>query len=238
MASWMIHLRVAEALYKEIGLKHRSEFVLGNIAPDSGVPVEDGDGFVPDAAISHFRSVDENGIKDVHEESFLKQYFSEEARAGYTPKEYAFFFGYLVHLLTDKIWAREIAYAAKRKFEELFTSAPDEFWRRIKKDWYDLDFMYLKEHPDFEAFQIYRCNGSEDMKNVYLGFFAEDAFEKRREFITEFYRKGAANIVEHETYLSLGELDAFVKETVCEIAKYCEDYILEIRQLEKGINQI
>ena len=65
MASWMIHLRVAQQLYRQLNIESINEFVLGNIAPDSGIPSKDGSGFIPDAAVSHFRSLDENGIKKV-----------------------------------------------------------------------------------------------------------------------------------------------------------------------------
>lgn len=111
MASWMIHLRVAQQLYRRLNIEFINEFVLGNIAPDSGVPTEDGSGFSPDASVSHFRSLDDNGIKNIHEEKFIQQYFTPAHRQSYSPKEYAFFLGYLTHLLTDKIWAREIVYS-------------------------------------------------------------------------------------------------------------------------------
>ena len=70
MASWMIHLRVAQGIYRQLGLKHIDEFIMGNIAPDSGIPTADGTGYQPDAEVSHFRTIDQNGIKDVHEERF------------------------------------------------------------------------------------------------------------------------------------------------------------------------
>ncbi len=38
MASWMIHLRVAQQLYQQLNIDPIDEFVLGNIAPDSGIP--------------------------------------------------------------------------------------------------------------------------------------------------------------------------------------------------------
>lgn len=87
-----------------------NEFVLGNIAPDSGIPSKDGSGFIPDAAVSHFRSLDENGIKNIHEEQFIWRYFTPAHRLSYSKKEDAIFLGYLTHLLTDKIRAREIVY--------------------------------------------------------------------------------------------------------------------------------
>lgn len=228
MASWMIHLRVAQQLYQKLGIKQKEEFVLGNIAPDSGVPSEDGTGYVPDATISHFRTIDENGIKNVHEELFIERYFTDSLRLHYSKEEYAFFFGYLTHLITDKIWAREIVYGAKEKKKNLFIANREEFWKTIKKDWYDLDFMYLKENPSFEAFKIYQNN--KKMKNVYLDFFSENAFLERKSFIIDFYTEGVKNIVEHETYLQKEELNHFVDLCVDEIINQCHKYKKELEK--------
>ena len=193
-----------------------NEFVLGNMAPDSGIPSKDGSSFIPDAAVSHFRSLDENGIKKIHEEQFIQQYFTPAHRLSYSKKEYAFFLGYLTHLLTDKIWAREIVYSATGNQNALFHTNRELFWQTIKKDWYDLDFMYLKSNPSFEAFQIYR--GIKHIRNTYLDFFSETAFEERRQFILDFYADGVANVVERGTYLSKEDMDAFVVSAANEIA--------------------
>ena len=223
MASWMIHLRVAQQLYRQLNIESVNEFVLGNIAPDSGIPSKYGSGFIPDAAVSHFRSLDENGIKNIHEEQFIRQYFTPAHCQSYSKKEYAFFLGYLTHLLTDKIWAREIVYSAKEKQNVLFRTNRELFWQTIKKDWYDLDFMYLKSNPTFEAFRIY-CE-VKDVRNTYVDFFPENAFAERRLFIMKFYADGVANIEEHSTYLSKEELDVFVTSTVNEIIAQLHVYL-------------
>lgn len=217
MASWMIHLRVAQGIYQKLNLKNITEFVMGNIAPDSGTPTADGSGFVPDAELSHFRTVDENGIKNVHDDLFVERYFTKERRESYNEREYAFYFGYLVHLLTDKLWVSKIVYGAKEKFSDLFEQDNTAFWKKIKRDWYDLDFLYLKKYPEFEAFGIYE--GIKEFKNNYLDFFAEDAFVQRKKFIIEFYREGVEKVKERETYISLDELDAFVEYAVEEITE-------------------
>lgn len=188
---------------------------MGNIAPDSGVPKADGTGFVPDAEVSHFRTVDENGVKDVHDDLFVAQYFIKERRESYNEREYAFYLGYWVHLLTDKLWANKIVYGAKEKLSDLFEQDNAAFWKKIKRDWYDLDFLYLKKHPEFEAYGIYE--GIKEFKNSYLDFFAEDAFVQRKKFIIEFYRKGVEKVEEKETYISPEELNTFVECAVVEI---------------------
>lgn len=226
MASWMIHLRVAQGIYRQLGLKHIDEFIMGNIAPDSGIPTADGTGYQPDAEVSHFRTIDLNGIKDVHEERFEERFFNEGLRKSYDGKTYAFYFGYLTHLLTDKLWVGEIVYGAKTRFSALFDKDRDAFWRQIKRDWYDMDFMYLKKTPDFEAFQIYES--MEVFPNKYVDFFAEDAFEKRRQFITGFYRDGVSRVKERETYLSMEELDTFVASATKRILEQCAVYVAEL----------
>ena len=54
MASWMVHLRVADELLKQIENLDAQAFVMGNIAPDSGVPNEDWTVFQPPKDVSHF----------------------------------------------------------------------------------------------------------------------------------------------------------------------------------------
>lgn len=223
MASWMIHLRVAQGIYEKLDLVHKAEFVMGNIAPDSGVPTADGTGFMPDAGVSHFRTVDENGIKDVHDDLFVARYFTKERRESYNEREHAFYLGYLVHLLTDKLWASKIVYGAKENLSELFEQDKTAFWKKIKRDWYDLDFLYLKKHPEFEAFRIYE--GIKEFKNSYLDFFAENAFVQRKKFIIEFYRKGVEKVEERETYISQEELDTFVEYSVGQIIEVLNEKI-------------
>lgn len=218
MASWIIHLRVAQQLCQKLHIEQKDTFILGNIAPDSGVPNADGTGFLPDAELSHFRTLDADGIKVIHEDRFIEKYFTPEQRASCTAKDYAFYLGYLTHLITDKIWARDIVLPAKEQQRALFESDCSLFWQTIKRDWYDLDFMYLRAHPAFEAFRIYRDNP--DVRNTYLDFFSETAFAERRRFILDFYADGAANVVERETYLSRQELDRFVTDAADEIARY------------------
>ena len=218
MASWMIHLRVAQQLYEQLNIEPTEEFVLGNIAPDSGVPAEDGSGYIPAKSVSHFYDWDGNGKKFINEELFIRRYFPPERRSSCTRAEYSFLLGYLTHLLTDKIWVREIVRPAKNQMPELYRSDRDRFWDVIKTDWYDMDFMYLKANPAFEAYRIYR--GIKNIKNIYLDIFPENAFGERRKFVLDFYADGVANVVERDTYLSKEKLDAFVAAAADEIAAY------------------
>ena len=77
MAFRMIHLRAAKGICEKLNIEHKTEFVMGNISLDSGVPTIDRIRFVLDAEVSHFRTVDENRIKDVNDDLFVARYFTK-----------------------------------------------------------------------------------------------------------------------------------------------------------------
>ncbi len=57
MASWMVHLRSADELLKYTDRIDETAFVMGNIAPDSGVPSEDWSEYHPPKNVSHFKTI-------------------------------------------------------------------------------------------------------------------------------------------------------------------------------------
>ncbi len=221
MASWMIHLRVAEGLIEKLHIENETEFIVGNIAPDSGEPNEDWTVFTPNGFVSHFRKETEDNRKVICEEQYIGKYFTPELRAGYSRKQDEFYLGYLTHLLTDKLWIRDITDPTKEKFPEEFARNEGEFWWRIKADWYDLDKLYLKYNPDFKAFKTYAS--AEGFVNAYLDYFSEMAFDNRRKYITEFYINGSKEVEERPMYISMQELDGFVDNAVEEIVEYLEE---------------
>ena len=204
MASWMIHLRVADKLLDRIPNLSPIEFIMGNMAPDSGAVV-DGGGFFPDQSVSHFRLDDGSGKKVIDLPAYLARFFSPALRAGYDRKQYAFYLGYYTHLLTDLCWSDRIAWPTRLKY-------PDATWKEIKRDWYDLDRLYLKKHPGFRAFRAYL--GSVGFENRYIDFFTPDAFELRRQAVTSFYLEEGADPCRAYTYLTEAEADQFVDECV------------------------
>jgi hypothetical protein len=90
-------------------------------------------------------------------------------------------------------------------------SLTDFIWKN-KEDWYDLDFLYLEEHPDFRAFRIYE--DADEIENVFMDSFSKDAFENRREYICGYYRSdNHGNLHRKYQYLTKERSDRFVDET-------------------------
>jgi hypothetical protein len=213
MASWMVHLRVADKILDRIESLDKSAFVLGNIAPDSGVPNEDWSSFDPPGNVTHFRTrPEEKTFIDI--DKYVSEFFTDEKIKNYTNREYSFFLGYYTHLLTDIEWIKMVHSegVSEENAKKENMSYIDFVWKN-KKDWYDLDFLYLEEHPQFRAFQIYE--DADDIKNVFMDAFSEDAFENRREYICGYYRSdNHGDLHRNYQYLTKERSDRFVEETV------------------------
>lgn len=213
MASWMIHLRIADKLLDKLNNITTTEFIMGNIAPDSGVPNEDWSVFTPSSELSHFKDETLDGWKNINIDKFVNAHFMKEHIKGYTEKEYSFFLGYYTHLLTDIEWVKQVCQPSEEKFADLCKELGRvNFIWTLKKDWYDLDFLYLKKNPDFKAFRLYEQ--AKDFKNVFMDIFADDAFENRRQYITGFYLAGREDLEREYPYLDETQTEDFVERTV------------------------
>jgi len=222
MASWMIHLRVADLLLDRFENIEFSEFVMGNIAPDSGVPNEDWTKFTPSRSVSHFQTVTGN-TKGISVEKYVSKYFTKPQQREYTRSQYSFYLGYLVHLLTDICWKNKIYLPAAEKYAQALSVEGNAFMDIIKEDWYDLDFLYLRDNPQFRAFRIYeKCIGFE---NSYMDEFSKDAFDNRRAYITQFYREPNDHLDREYPYLTRDEANRFVQEAsawiMLQLNEYC-----------------
>ena len=91
----------------------------------------------------------------------------------------------------------------------------------MKRDWYDLDFRYLLEHPDFRAFRIYEQ--AKGFRNDLMDIFSGDAFENRREYICSFYRGEHGELYREYPYLAPKQADGFVAETVEKVGNTIQD---------------
>ena len=220
MASWMVHLRVADKLLDRLEGIAETEFIVGNIAPDSGVPNADWMAYAPPTEVSHFKTYLEDGTVQIDVENYLGQYFTVEKRADYSREQYSFYLGYLIHLLTDLEWIAHIYSPSIAKYPEAYAEDSHKLLWTLKKDWYDLDFLYLKKHPDFRAFRIYE--NAVGFVNTYMDIFAIDAFENRREYITGFYRGGRKDIEREYQYLTEVRAEQFVEDCVEAVLKKLE----------------
>lgn len=207
MATWMTHFRIADR-YIDMLANHGvniSTFIFANIAPDCGVLNADGLTYTPSTDLSHFGKT---GQRDFTQ--FAAKYLVDRSDMD----RFSFYLGYYLHLLCDNAWAYAIYRPEKERFAHHFESEADAI-RTFKRDWYDLDKLFIKEHPAFRAFQVFAGLGC--FPNLYFDFFPPDAFDKQLDRIRSFYLAPAERVDREYQYLTAAELHAFVDTTTDEL---------------------
>ena len=216
MATWIAHLRVAEKLI-EMGLVEESEgFILGNIAPDSGVPNAARSSFEPPKTVTHWMvgdCINYQGFKEEHLRS---------VNPGREDYDSSFRLGYYVHLLCDEMWG----VLFKRKLQDpLYKVSLDKdpsFIWTIKKDWYGQDVWYLQDNPDALFFR--RFQHLTDVREV-LPYLPAGAVAAQLQYIKDYYLTRLPEFTSDRpwVYLSRGEMDTYVAEAT----EFCAEKIRE-----------
>ena len=221
MATWMAHLRIADRLLDIFDGIERTEFIMGNIAPDSGVPCSDR--YVPDKNTSHFQNRDSDGELIFGWRIFADKYLSPEKIKTYNKKEFSFYLGYFTHLLADDKW-KIIMNPLKEKDGENYKENKSATISKWKKDWYDLDRLFIRDHPGFRAFEIYKNAG--EFRNTFLDFFSETAFDERRAFIVDFYSHIPDDLDREYVWLTEETMREYIEAAVGFIKEKTAEYRL------------
>ena len=215
MASWMVHLRIADEILRRVKSLSALEFTVGNIAPDSGVPNENWTVFTPSTDISHFKIARADGKMIISPEKFVAKYLPSDKLSTYTNEQFSFYIGYLCHLMTDVLWIERIFDPTARRDPE-FSDSDRSCVQKWKQDWYDLDFLYLEKHPDAIAFTRYR--DAVGFENLFMDEFSLTAFDERRKYICGFYSESHGPLDREYPYLTEEEMDSFVSDAAATIA--------------------
>lgn len=213
MATWIVHLRLAENLLGRIPGLDPGAFAVGSIAPDSGIPDERWKTFTPPPEVSHF-SLSGELPKDLADLRFYRHYVAPLNPQQDGGKPFSFLLGYFFHLVTDNLWAKQIGRPTLERFTVEFAADKGFIWE-IKRDWYGLDFDYLRAHPDSLFWNLFlNCTYEED----YLNYMPAEAVRERVAYIQEFYQRDdeevRAQFFERpDIYLTQEEMDRFVEQT-------------------------
>ena len=202
MATWGLHMRMAEIILEEKYNLDTEYFLVGNIGADCGVPNENWTQFTPHTDISHWSTGGKSGIQ---EDRFREINLNDPSMA---IKKKSFLLGYYVHLLTDKIFTHLVKDKVKndRNYAP-YLENPDFLWT-IKKDWYDLDHKYFRDHPDnifHKAFQHVR-----DFPD-YMDYYPKGAVQRQVDYITQYYLKPTDDLDREYLYLNEEETEKFLE---------------------------
>ncbi|WP_163195104.1 zinc dependent phospholipase C family protein [Clostridium thermarum] len=218
MATWISHFRIADYFINKLEVDEK-EFIVGNIGPDCGEPNEDWSKFTPPSSVTHWTV---SGKKsEIDPEAFYNRYLTDSKLL--SKKKYSFYIGYYLHLLTDVEFTKLVAAPKFEKYSQELEKDKNFIWT-MKEDWYDIDHLYLRKHPDFYVFKVF--SEIEEFPNDYLDYYSQTAMIKQIKYITNFYKSFESSLDREYTYLTPEETESFIYKA-CENIKY--------KLIEKGI---
>ncbi|RIW30382.1 hypothetical protein D3H55_16725 [Bacillus salacetis] len=202
MATWVTHFRITEELLKRDLPVSKIEFLVGNIGPDCRIVGKDGKP-TPPKEDTHFK-VDGK----INSNSFYQKYLT----GGFQPlsQKFSYLLGYYIHLVTDEEWLKLLARKKKEKVYQEILDSPD-YARLVKRDWYGVDFLYLKNHQDNIFWTDFQ-----QISNFpeYLDIFPKGQTLAQIKNITEFYQTSTISDEHEFVYLTEVEVDEFIENTV------------------------
>ena len=211
MASWIVHLRIADNLLRLIPELAPAPFVVGNIAPDSGIPDEKWENFTPSPKVTHFQ-VMRDGWNNAADLDFYRGFLLPMVGRA-DQAMISFRLGYFCHLVTDNLWGRNIGLPTMKRWADQFESDKDFIWV-VKKDWYGLDFLYLRDHPECIFWRLFLTVHAETGG---LEFLPLEAVKQRVDYIQQYYQRKDEEIQKFYQkdycYLTPPEMDRFVDES-------------------------
>ncbi len=151
MATWIAHLRIAENLLARLPGLDPGQFAIGNIAPDSGIPDEKWEKFDPPPAVTHFKR-STSVHKDIADLDFYRGYLADVS-----PEDvgrFSFRLGYFFHLISDNLWTTAVGKPTSERYAEQFAADKSFIWE-VKEDWYGLDHIYVREHPESLYWRVF-----------------------------------------------------------------------------------
>ena len=207
MATWIAHLRIAENLLERILELDPGQFAIGNIAPDSGIPDKNWEKFNPPPEVTHFER-SKSVHKDIADLDFYRDYLAEIHPDDIS--RFSFRLGYFFHLITDNLWTIQVGKPTQERFPEKF-AADDKFIWEVKKDWYGLDHIYVREHPDCLYWLVFL---DAEPASADLAFLPSKAVTRHLGFVKKYYQleddEIKAMMARPMIYLPKSEMDRFI----------------------------
>ncbi len=216
MAPWIAHLRVAEAMPASLPRIDEIAFAYGSLAPDSGKPNADWTAYDPPKEVTHFLRRGD-GEDKIHDLKFYRGYL-ENINAEDDLANYSFRLGYFVHLLSDSLWSRRLNITYKQLYPELVNNPTHTMWQTLKRDWFDLDFCYLRDHPNCLFWHVIMTTPNPP---AYLPFVSYEGLTHSLNHIRTFYTASQQNLDHPYSYLNETTMRRYVEDTAALILKLC-----------------
>lgn len=206
MASWLTHLRVAEKIKQKVSGIDFSYFIIGSIAPDSGMPDESQRSYTPSKEITHCRYQKNDAIADMDESVFFDNYLVPGKIITRSDSTRSFLWGYYFHLITDKLWLEKYFRPFQKNYEIEFQNPDKDFVDFIREEMFSLDFEYLKENGSELVDQMKNFDGN---INFFYEFDSDYIYECKNR-IVDIYRGEPLGLDREYKYLNPQILEEFI----------------------------
>ena len=219
MATWGSHFRIAEIILKKYDKLNRKCFAIGNIGPDCCLPNKNWSAFTPSRDVSHFTITKVSNWLETNTFRFMindLKFFSKyliDFNLISPQDNRSFLLGYFLHLITDNLWNYYIMKPLKEEYFREFQKNPDFIWV-VKKDWYDLDKIYITENKDSLFWTDFlEAEYNED----FINFLPREGVQRQLEYIKKLYQISEEEYIRilkrKYVYLEKTEMDQFVQNS-------------------------
>lgn len=206
MASWLTHLRIAEKIKQRVAGIDFPYFIIGSIAPDSGVPDESHRNYTPSKEVTHWRYEKGDSIFDMDENAFYNSYLVPEKLMTRSDSTRSFLWGYYFHLIADKIWLEDYFKPFQKNYENESEDPDKDFVDFIREEMLSLDFEYIKEEGRELVDQLKSFDGN---INAFYEFDSEYIYECKNR-IVDFYNGESQPFKREYKYLNPQLIEGFV----------------------------
>lgn len=175
MASWTIHLIIADRLMQKLNNIDQEYFVIGSIAPDCGIKA--GNGYIPDSETTHLTHNGNN--KSNCDYQFIMDNYVKNSRS---VEERSFWLGYYAHLVTDVIWSTQLYYRIKDSMPS--PEEQERFRQVVRREWQHLDKVLMLKQPP-KSYEIFRS--AKPFNQPYPEFYTNNEIQKQQQNIINIY---------------------------------------------------
>ena len=203
MPTWANHFRIADKLLPLLTGADTEYFIIGNIAPDCGIPDEGHGVYLPPTGATHFTKEYFYSKKTDCDYPYIFNTFIKDES---DRKKRSFFLGYYVHLFTDCYYANRLFLPIEKRYGDFREN--ETLRQTVAAERNNIDFLYFHKNasPSFALFCTY-----DGWKEDYPDWYRNGEIARQMKNIVRLYTENRPKEMVYR-YLTPRTMDAFGDE--------------------------
>jgi hypothetical protein len=216
MATWITHLRIAEKLIKTDVKLNNEAFIIGNIAPDCGVSIQNDHHFDPPKELTHFK--DEFISYHDYDQINIERFYNQYVIPNHNKADYSFYLGYYLHLLVDILWHQ---FQMSKRKDQVYNQQFLKNNPLYRKELLQLDLQYIYEvNPNIYHEMFIKINSVKDYLDIIPIGIITNHVNHIKSFYNHPYIKGT-----HTIFTTYDELSKFIDDSTIYINNHIDKLI-------------